>query len=316
MSSQSNFVDALRTKPYLVLDGALATELERKGCNLNCKLWSAQVLADDPDLIYQVHVDYFVAGADVAITSTYQASVQGLMEAGHSDTEAVDLIHKSVGLAARARREINLQDRTRVCYIAGSVGPYGAYLSDGSEYRGDYKLSFDDMKDFHRPRIVALLDAHVDVLACETIPSIEEIKAILSLLDDFTAPAWISVTLKDGQHLSDGTPLSTVAKILDESENIVAMGLNCVSAELVDEALQQFSSQSSKPFVVYPNSGEGFDATSKTWTGNAMSSNSLAELVTKWHANGAKLIGGCCRTAPSDIKIVKEILKNHKSIAG
>jgi homocysteine S-methyltransferase len=311
MASQLGFLEALRTKPYLILDGALATELETKGCDLNCKLWSAQVLVDDPNLIYQTHLEYFAAGADVAITSTYQASLKGLTEAGYGEVEAISLIRKSVKLASRARDEMLRVDSTRQLYIAGSVGPYGAYLSDGSEYRGDYTLSIEDMKTFHRPRLQALLDAKIDVLACETIPSYGEIEALLSLLDDFKTPAWISVTLKDGKHLSDGTSLAVVAKLLEKSENVVAIGFNCVSAELVDEALDQISTNSTKPFVVYPNSGEGFDSTSKTWTGTVMGSSSFASSALRWSSSGAKLIGGCCRTTPADIKILKEALANR-----
>jgi homocysteine S-methyltransferase len=311
MASQSGFVEALRTKPYLILDGALATELETKGCDLNCKLWSAQVLVDNPDLIYQTHLEYFAAGADVAITSTYQASLKGLTDAGYGELEALSLIRRSVELASRARDEMLRVDPTRHLYIAGSVGAYGAYLSDGSEYRGDYTISMEDLKTFHRPRLQALLDANVDVLACETIPSYREIEALLSLLEDFKAPAWISVTLKDGKHLSDGTSLAVVAQLIEKSENVVAIGVNCVSAELVDDALHQFSTDSTKPFIVYPNSGEGFDFTNKTWTGTAMNSSSLSSSVLRWVSSGAKLIGGCCRTTPTDIKNLKEALANR-----
>lgn len=303
------FLDALHSKPYLILDGALATELESKGCNLNCKLWSAQALADTPHLIYQTHLEYFQAGADIAITSTYQASLSGLIDAGYSDADAFALMKKSVDLAQRARDEVVHQDPSRTCFIAGSVGPYGAYLSDGSEYRGDYSLSSDDMMTFHRSRIQALVDAGVDVLACETIPSFAEIKALTTLLDEFGTPAWISVTLKDGQHLSDGTPLDQVAASLDQSSAVVAIGVNCVSPTMVDDALCVFSRKSRKPLVVYPNSGEGFDATTKTWTGSPLDMSTLAHAVHRWHAIGARLFGGCCRTTPSVIKKIALALK-------
>jgi homocysteine S-methyltransferase len=303
------FKDFVSQRDYVIIDGALATELESRGCNLNSSLWSAEVLMHQPELIYQVHRDYFLAGADCVITSSYQASTAGLQQKGSSLPEAKALIQKSVALAKQAGSEIKNRNSSRQCFVAGSVGPYGAFLADGSEYRGDYHLSEEEMKNFHRPRIQALVDAGVDVLACETIPSIEETQALINLLLEFPSTSyWMSFTLRDNGHLSDGTSLEDVFKILS-SQQCVAVGINCIPEDAVSKALSSFSSHTSMPLIAYPNSGETYDAVSKTWSGNRAQGEQLADRVKEWHGLGAKLIGGCCRTTPADTRIINDTLK-------
>lgn len=295
--------EMLTTASTIVLDGALATELEARGCDLTDPLWSAKVLIENPSLIYQVHLDYFNAGAQCAITASYQATPQGFKARGIDERQSLALIEKSVRLAAQARDEYRrAHPEAGTLLIAGSVGPYGAYLADGSEYRGDYALPQPDMMDFHRPRIAALLDAGVDILACETLPSFGEIKALAELLAEFPqALAWFSFTLRDSKHLSDGTPLQDVLLLLNRCPQIVAVGINCIALENVTAALKQLSAETSLPLVVYPNSGEHYDARTKTWDHHGDSACSLAAHLPEWRAAGAKLIGGCCRTTPADI---------------
>ncbi|PWC10586.1 homocysteine S-methyltransferase [Brenneria roseae subsp. americana] len=295
--------EMLETASTIVLDGAMATELEARGCDLADPLWSAKVLVENPELIYQVHLDYFIAGAQCAITASYQATPLGFKARGFSEAQSLALIAKSVQLAAQAREDYlkaNRQAGKRL--IAGSVGPYGAYLADGSEYRGDYSLPQADMMAFHRPRMAALLNAGVDILACETMPSFEEIKALAELLTEFPqASAWFSFTLRDSEHLSDGTPLSDVLSLLHAYPQIVAVGINCIALDKVTAALTHLSSLTALPLVVYPNSGEQYDATSKTWSRHGAHDCSLTAHLPAWQAAGAKLIGGCCRTTPADI---------------
>ncbi|MDX5627261.1 MULTISPECIES: homocysteine S-methyltransferase [unclassified Brenneria] len=295
--------DMLATTPTIVLDGALATELEARGCDLTDPLWSARVLIENPALIYQVHLDYFNAGAQCAITASYQATPQGFKARGLDERQSLALIEKSVRLAAQARDDYRRDHpESGRLLIAGSVGPYGAYLADGSEYRGDYALPPAEMMAFHRPRIAALLDAGVDILACETLPSFAEIKALVDLLAEFPqASAWFSFTLRDSHHLSDGTPLPDVLLLLNRCPQVVAVGINCIALDSVTAALTQLSANTSLPLVVYPNSGEHYDAVSKTWERHADEACSLTAHLAQWRAAGAKLIGGCCRTTPADI---------------
>ncbi|WP_372773977.1 homocysteine S-methyltransferase [Pantoea sp. WEP] len=303
--SRNPIAAALTHTDTLILDGALATELEARGCNLADTLWSAKVLMENPELIYQVHYDYFAAGANVAITASYQATPLGFAARGLDSGQASALIRQSVTLAQRARDDYRAASGSEApLLVAGSVGPYGAYLANGAEYRGDYALPAAEMKDFHRPRVAALLEAGVDLLACETLPSFGEIQALISLLAEFPhSSAWFSFTLRDAQHLSDGTPLSKVAEVLNAAPQVVAVGLNCVALESVTPALQTLQTLTDKPLLVYPNSGEQYDAVSKSWH-SAPSGCTLHDKFPEWQQAGARLIGGCCRTTPQDIAAI------------
>ncbi|PPC68799.1 homocysteine S-methyltransferase [Pantoea sp. ICBG 985] len=303
--SRNPIAAALTHTDTLILDGALATELEARGCNLADTLWSAKVLMENPELIYQVHYDYFAAGANVAITASYQATPLGFAARGLDSGQASALIRQSVALAQRARDDYRAATGSQApLLVAGSVGPYGAYLANGAEYRGDYALPAAEMKDFHRPRVAALLEAGVDLLACETLPSFGEIQALISLLAEFPhSSAWFSFTLRDAQHLSDGTPLSKVAEVINAAPQVVAVGLNCVALESVTPALQTLQALTDKPLLVYPNSGEQYDAVSKSWH-SAPSGCTLHDKFPEWQQAGARLIGGCCRTTPQDIAAI------------
>lgn len=298
----------LARKETLVLDGGLATELESRGHNLNHALWSAKLLLEKPEAIQQVHLDYFLAGADVAITASYQASVQGLKQHLDPTIEPLEIIQRSVRLAQQARDQAHEQGVAGPLLVAGSVGPYGAYLADGSEYTGAYHLSLAEFQNFHRERIRALVDMDVDLLACETMPSYGEIQALVALLREEhpQMPAWISCTLRNAEHISDGTPVSKVLDLIYNSNQVVAFGVNCVPQVVVTDALKHMKAWTDKPLVCYPNSGETYDATSKEWTGGRAEGSECAKRVAEWKASGARLIGGCCRTGPEEINITSK----------
>lgn len=297
----------LADSPFVLLDGAMATELEARGCDLADSLWSAKVLMENPQLIYDVHLDYFRAGAQVAITASYQATPEGFAARGLDETQSRALIARSVELARQARDAYRAENpAAKGLLIAGSIGPYGAYLADGSEYRGDYQRSAQVFQDFHRPRIDALLESGADLLACETLPSFDEIRALAQLLVEYpVAQAWFSFTLRDSQHLSDGTPLRDVLAFLADYPQILAVGINCIALENTVDALSYLHSQTPLPLVVYPNSGEHYDAVTKTWHHHGEACATLEGYLPQWLAAGAKLIGGCCRTTPKDIAALK-----------
>jgi len=303
MSQNNPLTAILEKQPFVILDGAMATELEARGCNLADSLWSAKVLMENPELIREVHLDYYRSGAQVAITASYQATPAGFAARGLDEAQSRALIGKSVELARKAREAYLAENANAgVLLVAGSVGPYGAYLADGSEYRGDYAHSADEFTAFHRPRVEALLDAGADLLACETLPSFAEINALAALLTEYPrARAWFSFTLRDSEHLSDGTPLHEVVSVLSAYPQIVALGVNCIALENTTAALQHLHNLTALPLVVYPNSGEHYDAVTKTWHHHGEACETLAGYLPQWTAAGAKLIGGCCRTTPKDI---------------
>ena len=313
MLSTSELATLLANGSSLVIDGALATELETRGHDLSHALWSGKTLLEDPDCIRQVHLDYFLAGADIAITASYQASIIGLQQhLSLSETEAKDLVKLSATLASEARQQAYDAGvpRARKLLVAGSVGPYGAYLADGSEYRGDYKCTTKEFQDFHRPRIAALLDAGVDFLGIETIPSFSEVRALLELVrDEFSsATAWLGCTLRDASHISDGTPLSEVLSFVSQFSNqTLAFGINCVPPSTALASLQHMRTLTAMPLLCYPNSGETYVPLEHTWTGDK-SGREIRESSLQFRAAGASLIGGCCRTTPEDIKNIALVL--------
>lgn len=303
----------LNNFPIMILDGALATELENRGCNINDSLWSAKILAENPEIIESVHYDYFKAGADLAITASYQATIEGYMNKGFSEAESSALIIRSVTLAKRARdrflEEAENIEKTPIPLIAGSVGPYGAYLADGSEYRGDYEISEEELIEFHRPRIKLLVEAGVDLLAFETIPNLLEAKALVKLLKEFPKTyCWISFSARNSLEISDRTLILEAAKYLASFDQVAAIGVNCTAPKYVSSLIKEIKKVTEKPIVVYPNSGEEYDAKEKLWHGNA-SCCSYAEYAKEWILEGAKLIGGCCRTTPKDIEAVAKLRK-------
>ena len=305
----------LTEKDFVVLDGALATELERRGENLDDPLWSARVLLESPEKIQAVHLDYFRAGADVATTASYQATVEGFANRGLSEPQAMALIRRSVELANEARKEFLAEglagEKRFEPIIAGSVGPYGAFLADGSEYSGKYGLSEIELMNFHRPRIMALLDAGVDILACETIPSFLEARALVRLLAEYPdSKAWISFSARDGRHISRGERIAECAAYLDKQPQIEALGVNCTAPRFVPDLIREIRSKTQKPIVVYPNSGEIYDVDTRTWHGETSCDDYGAQAL-EWRKIGADLIGGCCRTTPEHISEIKKRVSEH-----
>jgi homocysteine S-methyltransferase len=301
----------LDRQPAIVMEGALATELERRGADLRDPLWSAKILLEQPDLIRAVHLDYFRAGADCATTASYQATVPGFAARGIPQADALALIRRSVELArqARAIHWAEAQPAARTHFIAGSVGPYGAYLADGSEYSGDYGLDEGALSAFHRPRLAALVESGVDIIACETIPSLLEARALAALLSEFPGvPAWITFSARDGVHTSRGEPVRDCAAYLDSFSQVAAVGINCTPPHFIPSLIREMSAATRKPIVVYPNSGELWDAQRKCWYGET-SHGDFAAGAREWYAAGARLIGGCCRTTPEHVRAAGEVLR-------
>jgi len=301
----------LQQQGCLLLDGALATELEARGCDLADPLWSARVLLEAPQLIRQLHLDYLLAGADIMTTASYQATFAGLARRGLDQQQAAALLRLSVALAGQARDQflaMQLPGRARPL-IAASVGPYGAMLADGSEYRGHYGLSVTQLMDFHRPRLAVLAASGADLLACETIPCPEEAEALARLLgEEFPAtPAWISFSCRDDEHVWQGERLADCLGLLDGVEQVVAVGVNCTDPNWVEALLQQAAAVTDKPLLAYPNSGEKWDGLHKCWHGTASTADFSAQ-ARRWRQAGARLIGGCCRTGPAHIRALRHAM--------
>lgn len=303
----------LETQDLMILDGGLATELEAKGCDLSDELWSAGLLMNQPKLIRDVHLEYLHAGADCIASASYQATIEGFVNRGLTDAESVALIERSVSLATDARDEFWAEPSNRAGrlqpLVAASIGPYGAYLADGSEFRGDYGLSVDDLQRFHRRRWCILTSCGADLAACETLPSLPEAVALRRLLEETPGvTAWFSFSCSSTDCINDGTPIEELVAELEDCPQIVALGANCTSPRFIEGLVHAFKQASEKPVVVYPNSGEGWDAVAKCWVPAGPTSVTLSSAGDLWMQAGARLIGGCCRTGPQQIRSLRRQL--------
>ncbi len=289
-------------RDVLILDGGLATELDRRGYDISGPLWSARVLLETPEAIEQLHYDYLAAGAECVISASYQASYDGFAKLGLSKDETTALLLKSVSLAESARDRFAAErgDR-RKRFVAASIGPYGATLHDGSEYHGNYGLTVAELRSFHEARFAVLSESTADVLACETIPSLDEARALAEVLRQHpTTDAWFSFTSPDGVHTARGEKLVDCARFLDGEDKVIAVGVNCVHPRVVEKAIRELIAGTDRPIVVYPNSGERWDIVERKWTG-VPDNESLATLAPSWVESGASIVGGCCRTGPKEI---------------
>ncbi|MDF3145938.1 homocysteine S-methyltransferase [Streptomyces sp. T21Q-yed] len=345
MTSTITLAEALAAGT-VVLDGGMSNQLESAGHDLSDELWSARLLAEQPEAITAAHLAYFEAGADVAITSSYQATFEGFAKRGIDHGRAAELLSLSVELARDAARQAGAGGVTRplwvaasvgpygamladgseyrgryglsvdelerfhrprlevLAWVAASVGPYGAMLADGSEYRGRYGLSVDELERFHRPRLEVLAGARPDVLALETVPDADEAEALLRAVRGLGVPAWLSYSVA-GDRTRAGQSLEEAFGLAADADEVIAVGVNCCVPEDVEGAVETAARVTGKPVVVYPNSGEAWNAESRTWVGR---STFAAQQVRGWRESGARLIGGCCRVGPEAIDSIARTL--------
>lgn len=297
--SKKSIGDLLHQGKTLVLDGALATELERHGLVLHPRLWSADCLRTAPNLIQTIHEEYIQAGANIITTATYQASVAGFQEDGRSLEEALDLIKMADHLACAARTAAQDEGAEQPLFVAASIGTLGASKADGSEYRGRFNLSRAAIEDYHEPRWQVACDGPSDILALETLPDLLEIEVMMELLDRSQGKqAWVALSCPNGKTLADGTPLKEVIDRIGNRPSILAVGVNCVSPSLVEGLLRTLKSLDKRPLIAYANSGESWDGSQ--WEGVATSETKTPRHH-RWVELGCQIIGGCCRTTPSDI---------------
>ncbi|MFE1544635.1 homocysteine S-methyltransferase [Streptomyces microflavus] len=304
VSTGRTLAEALAEGPVL-LDGGLSNQLEAQGCDLSDALWSARLLADAPEQIEAAHLAYLRSGAQVLITSSYQATFEGFGRHGIGPERTGALLARSVELARRAAGAARRADPGREVWVAASVGPYGAMLADGSEYRGRYGLTVRELERFHRPRMAALAEAEPDVLALETVPDVDEAEAVVRVAEETGLPVWLSYSVAGGRTRA-GQPLEEAFAVAAGREAVVAVGVNCCDPAEAEEAVRVAVAVTGKPAVVYPNSGEGWDAGGRGWTGRSTFDPGR---VRAWTGAGARLVGGCCRVGPDRIKELAGLLE-------
>lgn len=298
----------------IVLDGAMSTALEKLGYDTQSNLWTAAALIDRPDLIYKVHYGYLKAGADLIMTDTYQANIKAFREKGYSKSESDKFITKAIKIAQRARDDYEKKSK-RHAYVAGVIGPYGAYLADGNEYRGNYDLTSSEYNDFFYQKIKLILNAGVDVIGVETQPKLVEAKAILGIIHKLGSkiPVYVSYTLKDAAHISDGTSLARAVANIAQDSLVIAIGINCTKLEIVEPALHIMKRVTNKPLIVYPNTSAKYDAKTKKWV-KSLNKLSFRDYIINWYNAGAQIIGGCCTTLSTEIRDIAHFVNKMHQI--
>lgn len=284
--------------------------LEKFGCDLNHKLWTAKLIQSNPELILKAHMAYLQAGATCITSAGYQATVEGFMELGENKSQARKLLLRSVDLALKARDLFVLKNQIDTpIYVSASMGPYGAFLADGSEYRGNYKITEQQLRLFHASRIELLASSGADFFAFETIPSIVEVKVLASLLKVTSKPSWISFSCKNELYMNDGSKISDAAKIIANHPTVFAIGVNCTAPKYISKIIKTIKMAApNKKIIVYPNSGEVYHSKSKSWLGMSHPA-AFEKMAIEWNEIGADIIGGCCRIGPEYIDKIKFLSK-------
>jgi len=312
--ARSNLDTLLEQDGPIILDGGLGSELDRCGYDISTPLWSAELLMNNPQAIVDIHRAYLEAGAQCITSASYQASISGFAAMGLSQQQAKALFIKSVDLAKSAVGEF-LQQNPDCGYqplVAGSIGPYGAFLADGSEYSGNYGVDDQALLEFHRKRLIWMDAAGADVLACETIPSLQEARVLRELLETVKTPAWLSFSCQDERLLNDGNPLRQAVVLFERFPGVVAIGVNCTAPQYIQSLIGEIRSAPwARTIVVYPNSGEHYDADDKTWHGTETPLE-CAAAARDWYQAGAKIIGGCCRMGPDHVREIATELGANK----
>lgn len=302
----------LSKQKTIILDGALGTQIQVNGYDVNDSLWSAKYLDKNPEVIKEVHRQYLESGADCIITSSYQVSIEDFVNKGFNEDKAIELIKSSIYLAKKVRDDFwskNLDKNRIKPLVAASIGPYGAFLADGSEYTGIYDILDEQLKAFHKRRLEIIYETKPDLLAIETIPSLKEAVIIIELLKEYKdISSWITFSAKDEYFTNANDELKKCWQYLDKCEHIEAIGVNCTAPQYISKIIENMKEVSSKQIIVYPNGGSKYNPITKQWEKGDIRASEFAKMAQLWYTKGAKFIGGCCETGPQEIKAIRKCL--------
>ncbi len=282
----------------IIIDGGLSTALEEAGHDLSDPLWTARLLLDDPEALVAAHAAYVAAGADVVISGSYQATIEGLVERGLERPAAEAILGSSTRVARTGAGDAT---------VLASIGPYGAAVADGSEYTGDYDLDESGLLQWHTERLRLLMASQPDGLAVETIPSVSETRALAALIGDSEVEVWFSFTCGPDALLRSGEDVGAAVEEVAGVSGLVAVGVNCTAPADVAPALIRIGEVAPPPFVVYPNLGRAWDPIQKRWEGD-QGENLDHRKVQEWIGLGARFIGGCCGSGPADIRRLRQMV--------
>ncbi len=289
-----------------LLDGSMSYPLELDGYNLNNRLWTGDVLINNPEVIKKIHKGYINSGSDYLLTSTYQISYDILKEIGINSEEIKELFQRSLDLAKEAIVEANTKKDIKV---VASLGPFASYKKNASEYIGIYDSSDDEIYNFHNNNLNIIKGIDYEIILYETIPCLREIKILSMIFDKLDKEIWVSMTCNDDINFRDGSSISEACNILSEFDHITTLGLNCFSPLYFEDAYKKLKNNTKKKIIIYPNSGEIYNPKEKIWTGKKLYED---KMIKKWLSLSPNIIGGCCRVGYDDIKKMRQEIDNYE----
>ena len=272
-----------------ILDGAMGTELQRRGQRTSLPLWSAHALINTPDLTRQIHSEYALAGAEVLTTNTFRTTRYTLAKT-NMEHQAEELTHRAVQLAREAAVSA---PRTQKIRIAGSLAP----LEDC--YRPDLAPSNDILRREHNAQATLLARAGVDIILVETQNNIREARIAAQAALAHRIPVWVSLCPKDGQTLFSGEPLREAVRAIAQLKPDAIL-VNCCPPRIAQEAVQVLKEEWDGAWGAYPNFGVPEDETDSNFA-ESLSPAKFAQWGLKIVSEGASIIGGCCGTRVAHI---------------
>ncbi len=273
------------------LDGGLSTALEAQGLAIDGAMWTGELLLSNPEAVTAAHRSFVDAGADIIITGSYQLSFEGGRRSGWTDDDVERALRNSTTAARLAANDDTL--------VAASIGPFGAHLNDGSEFRGNYGVTDRVIREYHDRRLELLLETEPDVLALETMPDLTEVRILLDLIESKSPdmPYWVSFTVSESGAISGGGTFAEACALVENYANAMAVGINCSPLAVITPTLSVV--ETDLPFIVYPNAGQTWDSDAMAWVGVPEFATQLH--VDEWVRLGARIVGGCCGYGPADI---------------
>ncbi len=278
-----------------LLDGSIGQELVKRAGKAPTPLWSTTVMIDQPDILRDVHAEYFKVGASVATTNTYPVLHDRLVRAGLQDQ--IETLWAQAVKSAQSARNAHGSGR-----IAGSIGPLIA------SYRPDICPSAAEAEKLYRD-IVDALAPHVDLLLIETMSSVDQADGALRAAMKSGRPVWIAVSVEDfdGSKLRSGENLADLAPVLNRHDTDAIL-INCSRPEAVSTAVD-IVAQFGRPFGAYANGftkiAQGFLKDAPTVDAlqerSDLSPAAYADFAMGWIDQGATIVGGCCEVGPDHI---------------
>ena len=285
-------------KKPLIMDGAMGTELMRRGIELPLPLWSSMSNIDQFDQVMNIHKDYIEAGSDILTTNTFRTTPRTFIKAGYSQNESEIISEQCCNMAIEAAKHAVKNENT---LIAGSVAP----LEDC------YEPSHFPGKEIAKKEFQLIIDRiirkGVDILLFETMGNYEEIESALQVSNHVEIQRWLSIVLKNKNSILDGTELQKVVELANKNKIDMVL-INCTPVNIILEALDIFLGYRKGKWGVYPNAGENMPTKDGEFV-SKLDDESICKAIQGYITLGASVVGSCCGSTPNTVRKISNMIK-------